>query len=369
MKQFSKIYFVFLLAMALALTFSAAAQETTTQVPQEWIDEYIEKFPNSETAIIMRYPDMPNDWSTDALVKAVQNGLINGSDGYILPKEHLTRAQLATILVRAFGATKAADVSEFADLSPDKWYYNAMATAVEMGIFRGDGSGNLRPDDSITRQEIFTVVSRAFNLTGADPHVLAEFPDKDLVADWAKDATASLISGKYINGADGYINPTRPITRAEFAQMMKNLVDTYIVDEGVYTEITGNNVVIRAAGVVLDGVKLSGNLYIGEGAGDSITLSSVTSPFRVIVRGGTSAVFTGTFKDVSVVGKGLTVNLSQADVQKYSTVNESVIVAPTDNSSESQWGTAADDSLQNDTPNNPSNPKDKDGDGWTDGWH
>ena len=33
----------------------------------------------------IEFPDMPDDWSREALTAAVENGRISGSDGYILP--------------------------------------------------------------------------------------------------------------------------------------------------------------------------------------------------------------------------------------------------------------------------------------------
>ena len=44
--------------------------------------------------------DMPDNWATEALTNAVNNGLIGGSDGYIRPDDPMTRAEMATILKR-----------------------------------------------------------------------------------------------------------------------------------------------------------------------------------------------------------------------------------------------------------------------------
>ncbi len=340
------LLFAVLIATSI-LTVSVFA-ENEIDMPQDWIDGFTQLEPESATAIIARFPDMPDDWSTDALVKAVQNGLLSGSDGYILPQQNLTRAQLATIMVRAFGAQQMADVSSFTDLSANEWYYENMAKAVKMDIFRGDGSGTIRPDDSISRQEVFVVISRAFNITGADASVLNTYPDAADVADWAKDATASLIANGYVGGSNGFIKPTAPITRAEFAQIMKNLVDAYITEGGVYTTLPKGNIVIRATGVVIDGAAISGNVYIGEGVGNSITLSNVTCSKRVVVRGGTSTVLTGTFETVAVVGNGLTVNTDEATIKNAVLVGDSVITT--------MPGKDNSDNLDND------------GDGWTDKW-
>ena len=365
METILKFFVLTLFVISFILTLSVFA-ETETQLPQDWVDEYSQLHPNSETAIRQRFPDLPDNWSTDALIKAVQNGLLNGSGGYIEPNKQLTRAQLAAIMVRAFGASEEADVSEFTDLRESEWYYKDMARAVQMGIFLGDGTGSIRPDSPITRQEVFVVISRAFDISGAETSVLNQYPDGSLVADWAKDATASMISSGYISGSGGHIKPLDLITRAEFAQVMKNLVDAYITESGTYsaTDIPEGNIVIRATGVVLDGVTLKGNLYIGEGVGKAMTLSNVSSDHRVVIRGGTSTVLTGSFAKVSVVVGGLTVNASGADIKDSFVMTGSVLLTP---GSTQGWGTVGEDNTQNNTV--PTHPEDKDGDGWIDSWY
>ena len=49
------------------------------------------------------FADMPDNWATDALQKAANNGLLSGyDDGTIRPDNNLTRAEMAAIMVRAF---------------------------------------------------------------------------------------------------------------------------------------------------------------------------------------------------------------------------------------------------------------------------
>jgi len=45
-------------------------------------------------AFASEFTDMPNDWSKTALENAVNNGLLNGNDGKIMPKDNLTRMRL-----------------------------------------------------------------------------------------------------------------------------------------------------------------------------------------------------------------------------------------------------------------------------------
>ncbi|MBQ2941305.1 MAG: S-layer homology domain-containing protein [Clostridia bacterium] len=179
------------------------------------------------------FSDMPEEsyWSYEALSSAVADGLLNGSDGKIYPRNNLTRAEMATILVRAYKLADKADISEYTDVAPDAWYYEYMQKACAKGLFKGDDSKKLNPVNNITRQEVFVVLSRALNLTGGKAEVLDAFSDKDLIASWALDATAAMIESGYIKGSGDKLNPVNNITREEFAQIMLNLKKAGLFEE------------------------------------------------------------------------------------------------------------------------------------------
>lgn len=64
------------------------------------------------------FSDMPEEsyWAYAALNAAVKNGLLQGNNGKLMPKGNLTRAQMAAILNRSFGAQTMADISRFTDV-------------------------------------------------------------------------------------------------------------------------------------------------------------------------------------------------------------------------------------------------------------
>ena len=190
------------------------------------------------TVYAASFSDMPEEsfWSYAALNSAVEEGLLNGSDGKIYPKNNLTRAEMATILVRAYKLTEKADISEYTDMAESAWYYEYMQKACAKGLFKGDDSKKLNPENNITRQEVFVVLSRALNLTGGKESVLDSFSDKESIASWALDATASMIESGYIKGSGDKINPVNNITREEFAQIMYNLKLAGLFDEKKDTE-------------------------------------------------------------------------------------------------------------------------------------
>lgn len=232
-----------------------------------------------------KFSDMPNNWSTVPLKNAVANGLLNGHNGEIRADNNLTRAEMATIVNRAFGAKEKASISQYVDISEDSWHYDEMAKAVHMGIFVGYGN-RLNPDNNITREEAFIGLARAFKLSSENGDSLNIFSDKTEVSVWAKKGLASLVTAGYISGYNDKLNPKQNITRAEFAQVMDNLIRTYINKEGTYTTINTGNVMVNVPNVTLKDLTINGGLIIGDGVGDGdVILENVTVTGRTVIRG------------------------------------------------------------------------------------
>ena len=165
------------------------------------------------------FSDFPTNWSATSMRRAVDNGLLNGSNGLINSNGLLSRAQMATIINRAFGANKTADMSGYTDVFSNAWYANDMSKAVAMHTFVGS-NGLLSPEKPITREEAFTVLARAFALDGGNASVLNGYSDGASVSAWAQSAVAALVENGYVNGADGKLNPKNNATRAEVAAIL-----------------------------------------------------------------------------------------------------------------------------------------------------
>lgn len=238
------------------------------------------------------FVDFPNDWSTGAMTAAVDNGLLGGvGDGRIAPQGEVTRAQMAAIINRAFGAEKQASLSSYSDVAADAWYAVDMAKAVQMGTFSGTGNGLLEPDRAITREEAFSVLARAFALSAGDGAALNDFTDGAQVSAWARGSVSAMVAGGYVNGSDGNrLNPQQSITRAEFAAVMSNLVAQYIDADSTLNrslEIDGN--VIVRGNVDLSGYTINGDVIIADEA-TNVTLDGVTVNGRLVVRGASDSL-------------------------------------------------------------------------------
>lgn len=240
------------------------------------------------TVSAMEYPD-DGYWANEAIDAAIANGLLRGKgNGNIESEANLTRAEMAAIMVRSFGASVRADVSQYVDLDPSAWYYDEFAKAVQMRVFEGDGTGYMRPNDNITREEVFTVVARAMVLSNSDHSALNKFGDANQISSWARDYMSILTQKAYVNGDNlGNVNPQAYITRAEFAQLMHNIFKKYYSNVGTYENLDEvANVMINTEGVTLKNVTIEGDLVIGDGANlSTIVLENVNIKGRLVVRG------------------------------------------------------------------------------------
>ena len=229
-------------------------------------------------------------WYAEAVSAAVDNGLLYGKSSTTLdPNGDMTRAEMAAIINRSFGCYKAADISQYKDVSKDKWYYKDVALAVQMGTYNGRSSSAMAPDSPITRQEAMTVVARALELD-YDAYAktdLSAFSDRSEISNWALPYVRAMVGADYIHGRGKVLAPLDNITRAEFAQIFYNIIGTYIVSKGTYDKDIKGSVLIRTDDVTFKNMTVDGDLIIGCGAADGkITLDNVTVKGRLLVWGG-----------------------------------------------------------------------------------
>lgn len=235
------------------------------------------------------FVDMPGQthWAYEALNSAVQNGILRGENQHLYPAQNLTRAEMAAIINRVFGAEEQADIARFTDVQTSDWFYADLAKAVGMGTFVGDGS-LMNPNQVMSRQDVMLVLARALKLDTADTSNLNAYTDCAQIADYAKGAVAAMLKAGYISGfTDQTFRPQDSMTREQMAQILYNIFEKYINVSGTYTGDQSGNVIVNVPGVTLKDTTIAGDLIIGDGVGNgTVTLDNVTVQGRVLVRGG-----------------------------------------------------------------------------------
>lgn len=122
-------------------------------------------FPNLSQAEDNNLRDIKGLWAEKEINYLYSEGIINGfPDGSFNPSQSVTRYQAASMLITALDIpiTKKTDTI-FKDISKTSPRYAIAATVHELGLMRGSNS-NFRPGEPVTRAQMATILTRAFQL-------------------------------------------------------------------------------------------------------------------------------------------------------------------------------------------------------------
>ena len=157
--------------------------------------------------------------------QALVSGLTNTQFG---PTANIRRGDFLLMLYRAAGSPTVSTMPEFPDVAPTDYYASAIAWAQENGLASGMEDGSFAPNINITREQAFTILNRALPLMNihcvqTPVEVLDLFTDRDQIASWAQQHTATLVSYQIVGGSFGKISPRSNLSRAEMAALLYKL--------------------------------------------------------------------------------------------------------------------------------------------------
>ncbi len=182
----------------------AAAESTeTTETAQEPAKE-------------IKFSDIAEDAAyKDAVYKLVNNGVLNGyPDGTFLPEGNLTRAEMCKMINLVFGYTDTEGMELFPDMVAEEWYVPYILAARKAGYVQGDDTGNFRPNDNISREEVCAILCRIINPYDLPLPVTVS----DAVSDWAKPYVELILKNQLMPLEEcNTFRATLPIRRFELA--------------------------------------------------------------------------------------------------------------------------------------------------------
>lgn len=183
-------------------------------------------------AFNITFADISAHKNQSAIEALAARGIVAGySADTFGPNDTMTRAQFATMVVRALGLPLQ-KVNVFADVAPNAWHASFVGSAYTYGITSGKTTNSFDPNGTITRQEAAVMVARAAKLCGMDTELesyeirntLAQFGDYVTVGAWAQESMAFCYSEDILDQSDLNLEPYLPILRCEMAQMLYNLL-------------------------------------------------------------------------------------------------------------------------------------------------
>ena len=204
------------------------ADGTETVIPMSLVEggKAIVKLDGDETIKIVDnakdFSDVPAEhWAADDIDFASSHEIFKGignGDTYE-PETALTRNMMMTVLARTDGA----DTSD-----SDPWYAKGQQWAVDNGVSNG-----LWGEDSITREQLVTMLFNYANKSGIDTSARADLSgmkNADAVSDWALEAVQWAVAEGILKGVDNTdLAPQGLATRAQAAAFMQRYVKTALL--------------------------------------------------------------------------------------------------------------------------------------------
>lgn len=183
------------------------------------------------------YSDMDGThWAYKQIKNLSDSGVLVGyPDGSFHPDENVTRAEFASMAIKALGQehTNVVQPINYSDVSVTYWAYDSIQKAVYFDLISNDKNAELfRPEDSVSRAETISIAVNALTT-----EQINEQKAKDILKSY-KDASS--VSSDFLMAAGkaeilnmitiepsrkGYLDAERSATRAEVAAILYNMIE------------------------------------------------------------------------------------------------------------------------------------------------
>ena len=207
----------------------------------------IEALSGKELGDISKFTDVKEgDWFYDSVDYVVSNGVFYGTSATTFsPQDPMTRAMFITVVGRHAGVKDSDSASPvyayFDDVVSGQYYASHVKWGVDNGVTVGIGGGLFGTNNSITRQDMATMMVRyakviGMNLPEADGTL---FADDGEISDYAKDAVYRLKAAGILAGRENNVfDPKATCTRAEVAAVLQRFMahkDTVVMTMEKFT--------------------------------------------------------------------------------------------------------------------------------------
>ena len=171
--------------------------------------------------------------SSNSIQRVVTAELMsNYSNGNFHPEKLMSRAELATIMVKTFRLDKRnlppEDV-EVTDVPSSHWAYKDIQTVLKTRIMRGYRGNLFFPNQRVTRAEGLAIFAQAYGVfqfsEATVSNILADYSDVESIPSWSKRAIATVVAEGFVNDNEGKLLPLKPMTRGDMAYLLSQYLE------------------------------------------------------------------------------------------------------------------------------------------------
>lgn len=154
-------------------------------------------------------------------------------DNSVRPEGLITREEVATVFYRLLNEDYREIIKteehKFIDVEYDRWSKKYIASLARGEILSGYKDGSFRPSENITRAELATIASRFDKLSYFEGNKFIDIDNH-----WANKYINSASEKGWVNGyLDKTFRPNKFITRAEFIELVNNVLNRKVSRENI----------------------------------------------------------------------------------------------------------------------------------------
>lgn len=172
------------------------------------------------------YSDINGHWAMKQIgLFSRLEGIRGYQDGTVRGNATMTRAEFAAMLVQLLEIENTGKKAWSLSDIESHWASSAIATLAGHGVINGYTDGTFRPNETISRQEMVTMLLKLVRAEALPKQHKADFVDGNAVSSFAVKPVQLAAEAGIIQGyADGTFRPSQNVSRAEAVVMTLNLL-------------------------------------------------------------------------------------------------------------------------------------------------
>lgn len=175
------------------------------------------------------------EWAETSINELCDMGVISKSaDKRFRPGDYVTREEFVKLIIQALYFDSDFTVHRFTDEEAGAWYNEYLSRAFYLGIVHGREDGSFGVGETITREDMVTIICRTLEKIGCklNYNATCDFKDSSEISEYAFMYVCALTESGIVNGmGNGNFAPADYANRAQAAKVILSVL-TYIKEAG-----------------------------------------------------------------------------------------------------------------------------------------
>lgn len=177
-----------------------------------------------EEVLFMDWDNIP-DYAKPYLKRLKADGVFEGDpSGELRPNDSILRQEFCKVLITALKPEDAQEQPVFTDVASDAWYAEFVTKAAAAGYIQGKPDQTFGVDETLVREDLAVILMRILKIDESEVAAGTQYADNDEISDYAVNAVYAVTEAGIMEGDGRSFDPKGQVTRAQVAKVMGKLL-------------------------------------------------------------------------------------------------------------------------------------------------